>query len=66
MGSLLTRGSTVQPRKRRAFQEGRIAAEDQPHEVFEHGLVDVGTGEFQRDAFEAIDVDQRHGDEPVR
>ena len=55
------RGSTAQPSKSPLLQECQVAAEDQPYEILENGLLDRGAREFQRDALEAIDVDKRHG-----
>jgi putative ABC transport system permease protein len=54
----------VQPSQSPALQECRGAAEDQPHEILENGLLDRGARELQRDALEAIDVDERHGHDP--
>src|SRR4030095_13898278 len=51
---------TMQPRKSPALQECRVAAENEPHEVLENGLLDRGARELQGDALEAIDVDERH------
>src|SRR5208283_1026348 len=60
----LTRTSTVQPRKPAALQKCRVAAEDQLHEILENGFLDRGARELQRDALEAIDVDEGHGHDP--
>src|SRR5262245_39004479 len=60
-GSPLSGDSAAQAGKRRAPQKGGVVTEDQPYQVFEHGLVDVRTREFQRGALETIDIDQDYG-----
>src|SRR5579862_7284870 len=47
----------VQARQRRAAQKRVVLSKYEPHEVFEHGLVDRLAFEVQRDAIDAVDVD---------
>src|SRR5215467_208591 len=56
-------GAVVQSRYGRAAEECRIAAQDETNEVLEDGLFDHVAVEFQRDAVEAIHIDQRNGND---
>src|ERR1700682_473275 len=52
----------MEPREWRATQKRRVAAKHQAHQIFEDRFLDRIAVKFQRDAIEAVDVDEQHTD----